>query len=98
MSVRPFVRAVLAAATLALASPAAAGASFTVVPSPNAGVGESLLTAVRASSATDAWAVGSSCCAARNFGRGSLTLHWNGGAWSLVPSPDARFTDELRGF
>src|SRR2546423_330570 len=95
MSVRLFVRAVLAAAALVLAAPATAGASFTVVPSPNAPVGESVLTGVRASSATDAWAVGSSCCAARNFGRAALTEHWNGSAWSVVPSLDTRFNDEL---
>jgi hypothetical protein len=95
MSVRLFVRAVLAAATLALAAPAAAGASFTVVPSPNAPVGESILTSVRASSTTDAWAVGSSCCATNNFGRGTLTAHWNGSTWSQVPSLDTRFKDEL---
>lgn len=95
MSVRLAVRAVLAAASLALAAPAAAGASFAVVPSPNAPVGESVLTGVRASSATDAWAVGSSCCPGNNFGRGALTLHWNGSAWSVVPSLDTRFRDEL---
>src|SRR4051794_11734315 len=95
MSVRSVVRAALAAATLALAVPAGADASFTVVPSPNAAVGESLLTGVRASSATDAWAVGSSCCAPRNFGRAALTEHWNGSAWSVVPSLDTRFNDEL---
>lgn len=95
MSVTFFVRAVLAAATLALAAPAAAGASYTVVPSPNPPVGESLLTGVRASSATDAWAVGSSCCAARNFGRAALTEHWDGSAWSVVPSLDTRLNDDL---
>jgi hypothetical protein len=95
MSVQLVVRAVLATATLALAAPAAASASFTVVPSPNAPVGESVLTSVRASSATDAWAVGSSCCATNNFGRAALTEHWNGSAWSVVPSLDTRLKDEL---
>ena len=95
MSGRLFVRAVLVAATAAVVAPATAGASFTVVPSPNAPVGESVLNGVRASSATDAWAVGSSCCATNNFGRGALTLHWNGSAWSRVPSVDTRFKDEM---
>jgi hypothetical protein len=95
MSIRLFVRAVLATATLALAAPATAGASFAVVPSPNAPVGESVLIGVRASSATDAWAVGSSCCMPNNFGRAALTEHWNGSAWSVVPSLDTRFFDEL---
>jgi hypothetical protein len=95
MSIRLFLRAVLAAAILALAVPGAADASFTVVPSPNAPVGESTLTSVQASSATDAWAVGSSCCATNNFGRAALTEHWNGSAWTVVPSIDTRFNDEL---
>ncbi|HEX8065649.1 MAG TPA: hypothetical protein VF520_03880 [Thermoleophilaceae bacterium] len=95
MPVRLFVLAVLAAAIVALAAPATAGASFTVVPSPNAPAGESVLTGVRASSATDAWAVGSSCCRSNNFGRATLTEHWNGSAWSVVPSLDTRFNDEL---
>lgn len=95
MSVQLFVRALLAAASLALAAPPIAGASFTVMPSPNAPVGESSLNSVRASSASDAWAVGSSCCATNNFGRAALTEHWNGSAWSVVPSLDTRFKDEL---
>ena len=95
MAIRHFVRGVLAGAALALAVPVTANASFSVVPSPNAPVGESTLTAVRASSTTDAWAVGSSCCARNNFGRAALTEHWNGSAWSVVPSLDTRFNDEL---
>lgn len=83
------------AAALALSAPVGAGASFTVVPSPNAEVGESTLTSVRASSASEAWAVGSSCCRPNNFGRATLTEHWNGSAWSIVASPDTRFNDEL---
>lgn len=94
MSARPFVHAVLAAAIVALAIPGAAGASFTVVPSPNAPVGESILTGVRATTSTDAWAVGSSCCRPNNFGRATLTEHWDGTAWSVVPSLDTRFNDE----
>ena len=95
MSIRRSARAALVAATLVLTAPAAAQAAFTVVPSPNAPVGQSLLNSVRASSASDAWAVGYSCCAARNFGQGTLTEHWNGSAWSIVPSPDTRFNDEV---
>lgn len=95
MSVRLFVHAMFAAAAIALAAAPTAGASFTVVPSPNAPVGESVLNGVQASSATDAWAVGSSCCATNNFGRATLTEHWNGSAWAVVASLDTRFNDEL---
>ena len=34
--------------------------------------------------ATDVWAVGYST----GTGRQTLTLHWNGSAWSVVPSPN----------
>ena len=95
MSIRLFARAALVTAGVVFAAPAVADASFTVVSSPNAPVGESVLNGVRASSATDAWAVGSSCCATNNFGRGALTEHWDGRSWTVVPSLDRRFTDEL---
>jgi hypothetical protein len=95
MSARLSTRVALVAAIFALAAPAAARAAFSVVPSPNANVGASALNSVAAGSATDAWAVGWSCCAARNFGEGTLTEHWNGSAWSIVPSPDTRFNDEV---
>ncbi|HEX5690149.1 MAG TPA: hypothetical protein VFX76_09110, partial [Roseiflexaceae bacterium] len=44
------------------------------------------LNGVSAASATDAWAVGSYLDA--NFNRRTLTLHWDGTAWSVVPSPN----------
>lgn len=85
----------LAAAVLALAAPAVADAAFTVVPSPNAPAGQNNLSGVRASSTTDAWAVGYSCCRPNNFGQATLTEHWDGRSWSIVPSPDTRFNDDL---
>jgi hypothetical protein len=63
------------------------GAAWTQVPSPNvSGTTIDNLVAVRATSATDVWAVG-------NYTNSSnvsqtLILHWNGSAWTLVPSPD----------
>src|SRR4051812_17379211 len=78
----------------ALVLPAAAGASFSVVPSPTA-FSQSSLNAVSASSASEAWAVGYLCCSGRNFGQGTLTEHWNGSSWTIVPSPDTRFFDEV---
>jgi hypothetical protein len=48
-----------------------------------AGQGDAItLTAVSASSPSDAWAVGSA-----GFGGQTATLHWNGVRWTLVPSP-----------
>src|SRR4051812_37639934 len=52
--------------------------------SPNVGTC-SQLTGVAALSATDVWAVGSSC--SRSIDR-TLALHWNGRAWSVAKSPN----------
>src|SRR5947209_5481471 len=85
--------AVLAAA--ALAAPSAASAQFSLVASPNAFAGNNVLNGVSAGSTTDAWAVGSLCCSGRHFGLGTLTERWNGVAWSVVPSPDSIFYDDV---
>jgi hypothetical protein len=58
-----------------------------VSPSPNPGEGDNDLQAVTALSSSDVWAVGDS------FSLGAkadvtLILHWNGQAWSQVPSPN----------
>src|SRR5215472_15835744 len=58
------------------------GTAWTRVPSPSPGgpTGNSLLQAVAATSASNAWAVGASSA-------GALIEHWNGTAWTQVPSP-----------
>jgi len=64
------------------------GAAWSVVPSPQAGVGgEDVLFGVKAISANDAWAVGSFDNGAGVYQ--SLTLHWDGMNWSIVNSPNA---------
>jgi hypothetical protein len=55
------------------------GTSWNQVPSPSPD--DSALFAVAATSATDAWAVGSA-------GGTALILHWDGTSWSQVPSPN----------
>jgi hypothetical protein len=61
------------------------GKAWTQVPSPSPSVPDNQLFAVHMTSATDGWAVG--------LGSGSLgadvtlVLHWNGTAWTQVPSP-----------
>ena len=60
------------------------GTAWTVVPSPNVAGRNNILTAVRAESPTDIWAVGES------FLPGSeqtLILHWDGHTWAQVASP-----------
>ncbi len=59
------------------------GTSWSVVPGPDTGAGNSILRAISAHSANDIWAVGS-----RNTNASTLTEHWNGTAWSIVPSPN----------
>jgi hypothetical protein len=63
------------------------GSAWAQVPSPNvSGATQSVLKAVRGSSATNVWAVG--YFVNSNNVDQTLILHWNGSAWKLVPSPD----------
>jgi len=61
------------------------GKAWTQVPSPSPSAPDNQLFAVHMTSATDGWAVG--------LGSGSLgadvtlVLHWDGTAWTQVPSP-----------
>jgi hypothetical protein len=57
------------------------------VPSPG-NTPDKQLSGVSAVSATDAWAVGYSQRNTRFGPTFTVTLHWNGTAWSRVPSPD----------
>jgi hypothetical protein len=67
------------------------GTAWNVIPSPNPPTGMSFLSDVGASSATDAWAVGSTLD--QNVGA-PLLFHWNGTTWSIVSSPPNGFADE----
>ena len=62
------------------------GAAWSVVASPNTSpIQNNLLRTVACTSASDCWAVGSY----DNGGiQQTLTLHWNGAAWSIVNSPN----------
>jgi hypothetical protein len=61
------------------------GKAWTQVPSPSPGVSDNQLFAVHMTSATDGWAVG---FGGNSQGAGvTLVLHWNGTAWTQVPSP-----------
>jgi hypothetical protein len=58
------------------------GASWSVIPSPNPGISESL-SGVTAVSASNVWAVGYYA----NKHEQALIEQWNGTSWSVVPSP-----------
>jgi hypothetical protein len=63
----------------------AQAAPWTVVPSANANTGNNVLAAVTSVVASDVWAVGNFTTA--TGATQALTEHWDGTAWSLVPSP-----------
>jgi hypothetical protein len=66
------------------------GSVWSVVPSPNGGLEtDNGLSAVAAIAANDVWAVGSFISEAVGAESRTLTLHWNGSAWSLVPSANS---------
>jgi hypothetical protein len=77
-------RAADAAPARVTSAPAACG-QWTVVPSPNRGRLGSSLTGVSATSATDAWAVGTSYTGSIYQ---TLAERWDGGAWSIVKTPN----------
>ena len=60
---------------------------FRQVASPNLGTLSDYLTGVSAVSADDVWAVGY-YVADNGIDLQTLTMHWNGSAWSVVPSPN----------
>ncbi|MDQ3704349.1 MAG: S-layer homology domain-containing protein [Chloroflexota bacterium] len=59
--------------------------AWTVVTSPNSGEGNNVLNDVSAVSENDVWAVGN--YTDTNNLRRTLTMHWNGSSWSIIPSP-----------
>jgi len=59
--------------------------AWTLVTSPNASPGNNQLNAVASISASDVWAVGSADNAIGN--PQPLAEHWDGTAWSIVPTP-----------
>jgi len=66
------------------------GSSWTRVPAKNpGGTGESFFTGVSASSPGDVWAVGVRNSDPQDFAPDrTLTEHWNGSSWQVVPSPN----------
>jgi hypothetical protein len=62
------------------------GIEWSIVPSPNTNNRLNELNGVVAISATNAWAVGSAS-SGNALDQITLTLHWDGTAWSIVPSP-----------
>jgi hypothetical protein len=60
------------------------GSAWTIVPSPNVGLGNNRLSAVAARSATDVWAVGEYDTTGDIPVQQTLALHWDGVRWTRV--------------
>jgi len=63
------------------------GSTWTVVAVPEPSQASGTLNAVTALSAGNAWVVGEDSGAGSAVGGSTLIEHWNGTAWSVVPSP-----------
>jgi S-layer homology domain len=66
------------------------GSAWSVVPSPNVGTFDNHLFAVNALSPDNVWAVGHYMDSGGMWQ--TLTLHWDGSAWGVVPSPNVPST------
>jgi len=62
---------------------------WNVIPSPNHGPNGNNLDGISAVSANDIWAVGTYQSNTSPFAVQTLTEHWDGSAWSTVPSPNS---------
>jgi hypothetical protein len=69
------------------------GTSWKVVPSPNGNKTGSVLFSITAISSTDIWAVGDKV--APNVAIKTLTMHFDGNTWTIVPSPNPVLTGFL---
>lgn len=65
------------------------GTAWSEVPSPDTGRFENHLNAVDGSAANDVWAVGHTSDGDYSV-RAPLAMHWDGFAWSIVPTPTGR--------
>jgi hypothetical protein len=79
--------ALLSGAPRLAAATSTPATTWTVVPSPNPSEQASYLTSLAPISATDMWAAGAWYRPSST--PGTLTQHWNGSAWTVVPSPNA---------
>jgi len=94
---RAWVRLATIVLLAGIASPASAQSSiFSIIPSPSPTPGGNTLNAVAALSAREAWAVGFQNENQLNGAR-TLTEHWNGAQWMVVPSPNPGSTPRCRG-
>ena len=71
------------------------GQQWTTVPSPHPGQFGNWLMAVDAIATNDVWAVGQTNEVEGEVFFETLTIHWDGLAWTIVPSPNPNSTNNL---
>jgi hypothetical protein len=81
---------------LGSASAAVAATGWTVETIPQTG-NNTILLGASARTSTDAWAVGQQFAGAGQAPPPPVSYHWNGTAWSLVPTPTLGVSSALRG-
>jgi hypothetical protein len=70
------------------------GSAWSIVPSPNVGAGNNVLTGVAAHAANDVWAVGYDDDHSGSVPvRKTVWMHWDGRRWSVVASPNTGNSD-----
>ncbi|HJT58544.1 MAG TPA: hypothetical protein VJ761_18700 [Ktedonobacteraceae bacterium] len=69
------------------------GTQWTVVPSPNPGSSVDILNAVVSIGSRNIWAVGYD--QEGNLPQQTLTIHWDGAQWKVVPSPNSGSNDNF---
>src|SRR5205807_2376610 len=62
------------------------GSGWSAIPSPSVGIRDNVLYGVAVGSSSDVWAVGEYRDGSGEYQ--TLIEHWNGSAWSVVPSPN----------
>src|SRR5439155_12879397 len=64
------------------------GTAWQVSPAAELPVAQNMLGGVTGSATNDVWAVGEASKGSPSAKRRPLAEHWNGTAWSIVPTPD----------
>jgi hypothetical protein len=90
------VAAFAGASVIGFAPAALAATGWTVESVPQTG-NNAILIGASARTSTDAWAVGEQFAAAGQAPPPPVSYHWNGTAWSLVPTPTLGVSSALQG-
>ncbi|MEP6774891.1 MAG: hypothetical protein ABJA50_04775, partial [Chloroflexota bacterium] len=73
------------------------GSTWSISPSQDPGTPVSYLGGIAGTSPNDIWAVGATCLDTACSQEQTLTEHWNGSSWTIVPSPSPGSLDSWLG-